>query len=163
METAPGTHAPTPADESASEGELVLDEGQALLLYDGVCGLCDRVVQFVLARDGRDSFRFAPLQGQTAHRVLARHAIDAAELDTFHLVLDVGRPTERVFSRGQGAIVTLRRLPGPWRALGAFLSLFPRALVDAGYRLVARSRYRIWGKAEACVLPSPQQRAKFFS
>lgn len=151
------------AVRSESQEELVLDEQQALMLYDGVCGLCDRVVQFVLARDHDDRFRFAPLQGPTAARVLSRHGIDAGDLDTFHLVLDVGRPTERVVSRGRGAAVTLKRLGGPWRALGVVLAVLPRPLVDLGYRMVARVRYRVWGRADQCVLPSPQQRAKFLA
>jgi predicted DCC family thiol-disulfide oxidoreductase YuxK len=151
------------AARSESQEELLLDERQALMLYDGVCGLCDRVVQFVLARDHDDRFRFAPLQGPTAARVLARHGIDAGDLDTFHLVLDVGRPTERVVSRGRGAAVTLKRLGGAWRALGVVLAVLPRPLVDLGYRMVARVRYRVWGRADQCVLPSPQQRAKFLA
>lgn len=151
------------AVRSESQEELVLDEQQALMLYDGVCGLCDRVVQFVLARDHDDRFRFAPLQGPTAARVLSRHGIDAGDLDTFHLVLDVGRPTERVVSRGRGAAVTLKRLGGAWRALGVVLAVLPRPLVDLGYRMVARVRYRVWGRADQCVLPSPQQRAKFLA
>lgn len=156
----PGLTPPLSPPEGAT-GELVLADGQALLLYDGVCGLCDRIVHFVLKRDRSDRFRFAPLQGPTAEQVLARHGIDARDLDTFHLVLDVGGPSERVVSRGQGAAVALRRLPGLWRLIGAVLAVLPRRLVDGGYRFVAERRYRIWGKADACALPSPQERAKF--
>lgn len=151
------------AQERDTHEELVLDERQALLLYDGVCGLCDRAVQFVLTRDQDDRFRFAPLQGPTAAKVLARHGIDASDLDTFHLVLDVGRPRERVVSRGRGAAVTLRRLGGGWRLLGVLLAAMPRFLVDLGYRAVAKVRYRVWGRADQCVLPSPQQRGKFLA
>lgn len=140
----------------------VLDEREALLLYDGVCGLCDNVVQFLLARDTEGRFRFAPLQGPTAERVLARHGIDASDLDTFHLVLNVGLPTERVISRGRGAAATLRHLGGSWALLGGALALLPTFLVDLGYRFVARVRYRVFGKADQCLLPSPQQRARFF-
>lgn len=163
MDTAPSSNPPGRDVAPRASDDPLLEEGQALLLYDGVCGLCDRVVQFVLARDQGDRFRFAPLQGPTAARVLARHGIDAADLDTFHLVLDVGWPTERVVSRGRGAAVALRRLPGAWRALGTLLGLIPRPLLDVGYRLVARVRYRVWGKADQCVLASPQERAKFFA
>lgn len=147
-------------DDAAAQP--VLEEEQALLLYDGVCGLCDRVVQFVLARDDDDRFRFAPLQGPTASSVLARHGIAASDLDTFHLVLDAGRSSERVASRGHGAIEVLRRLGRPWSVLGALLGVLPSFLVDFGYRLVARTRYRVFGKADQCVLPSPQQRSRFF-
>lgn len=147
--------------ETASAGP-VLDEGQALLLYDGVCGLCDRIVQFVLARDSDDGFRFAPLQGPTAAQVLGRHGIDASDLDTFHLVLEAGLPGERVLSRGRGAVEVLRRLGGGWRVLGRALGFLPSFVVDVGYRVVARTRYRVFGRADQCLLPSPQQRARFF-
>ncbi len=140
----------------------VLGEREALLLYDGVCGLCDHVVQFLLARDPGGRFRFAPLQGPTAGRVLARHGIDASDLDTFHLVLNAGLPSERVLSRGRGAVATLRHLGGAWGVLGRALGLLPAFLTDLGYRFVARVRYRVFGKADQCLLPSPQQRARFF-
>lgn len=153
---------PAAVTAEAPPAEPVLDDGQALLLYDGVCGLCDHVVQFVLARDGRDRFRFATLQGPTAGRVLGRHGIDAADLDTFHLVVDGGRPTERVLSRGEGALEVLRRLGGGWGFVGRVLGLLPTVLVNIGYRGVARVRYRVFGKADQCLIPSPQQRAKFF-
>lgn len=152
----------TASRSESAAAEPVLDGGQALLLYDGVCGLCDRVVQLVLARDARDGFRFAPLQGPTAGRVLERHGIDASDLDTFHLVLDAGLPGERVLSRGRGAVEVLRRLGGRWRVLGAALGFLPAFVTDLGYGAVARTRYRVFGKADQCLLPSPQQRARFF-
>src|SRR5690606_18980148 len=129
------------AATDAAEGDVVaagpvLEPREALLLYDGVCGLCDNVVQFLLARDPDGRFRFAPLQGPTAKRVLARHGIDASDLDTFHLVRDVGLPTERVLSRGRGASATLRHLGGGWGLLGSALAVLPTFLVDVGYRLV---------------------------
>lgn len=136
-------------------------DGGALLLYDGVCGLCDRTVQFVLARDKGDRFRFATLQGEVARARLAPHGVDPATLDTFHLVVNVGGPDERVLSRSRGAVETLRRLPGVWRALGAALAVLPTFLADLGYRLIARVRYRVFGKLDACPVPAPEHRHKF--
>lgn len=133
----------------------------AILLYDGVCGLCDRVVQFVLARDGRRRFAFATLQGETAAELLPRHGLDPAALDTFHLVLAPGTPEERVVSRGRGGAHVLRLLGGAWGLVGRVLAALPGFVVDAGYGLVARSRYRLFGKRDACRVPAPDERERF--
>jgi predicted DCC family thiol-disulfide oxidoreductase YuxK len=131
-----------------------------LLLYDGTCGLCQRSVQLVLRHDRRGRFRFAPLQGPTATDVLHRHGLDPADLDTVVAVEDPGGPGERVRVRGRAVVYVLRALGGGFR-LAALLGFLPTPLLDAAYRLVARRRYRWFGRADACALPSPEQRARF--
>jgi predicted DCC family thiol-disulfide oxidoreductase YuxK len=133
----------------------------AILLYDGICGLCDRVVQFVLPRDKKRRIRFATLQGETAASVLPRHGQDPAALDTFHLVLSPGTPNERVLSRGRGGARVLRLLGGAWGVVGLALAVVPTFLLDFGYGLVAKSRYRVFGKLDACRLPAPDERERF--
>ena len=135
-------------------------EDGPILLYDGVCGLCNRSVQFVLTRDRRGLFRFAPLQGSFAAGVLARHGKDPARLDTVYVVLDAGRPTERLLSKARAALFVLKTLGGVWGASRAF-GILPDFLLNAGYDLVARSRYRLFGKLDACLLPDPATRARF--
>jgi predicted DCC family thiol-disulfide oxidoreductase YuxK len=132
-----------------------------ILLYDGVCGLCNRLVQFVLKRDHRDRFRFASLQSEFARRILARHGANPGDLDTFYLVLDYGQPADRLASRSDAVIGVLQVLGGIWSGCGSVLRMFPKWLRDWGYNRVARSRYHIFGKYDACPLPEDKHRHKF--
>jgi predicted DCC family thiol-disulfide oxidoreductase YuxK len=134
----------------------------ALLLFDGRCGLCDRLVRFVLRRDRRDRFVFAPLQSRLAAEVLARHGRDARALDTFCLVLDRGGPSERVLVRSRAALAVARLLGAPWRAL-CVLGVLPTSWLDALYDFVARRRRRWFGTVDGCHVPSPRDRAKFLA
>jgi predicted DCC family thiol-disulfide oxidoreductase YuxK len=132
-----------------------------ILLYDGVCGLCSRLVQFVLKRDRRNQFRFAPLQGGFAARALARHGKDPADLDTVYVVVSPEQPDEQLLPRSQAIIYILRRLRRAWPLLAFLGRILPRSLADWLYGQVARRRYRIFGKYDACPLPSSETRARF--
>jgi predicted DCC family thiol-disulfide oxidoreductase YuxK len=131
-----------------------------LVLYDGVCGLCNRMVQFVLERDVHDRFRFAPLQGSIARTLLTRHGRDPGALDTVVLVLDYGGPRERILCKARAGLTILQRLGGVW-SLSAPLQLLPSTLLDGGYDFVARHRYGWFGKHDACPVPEPRHRSKF--
>jgi predicted DCC family thiol-disulfide oxidoreductase YuxK len=131
-----------------------------IILYDGVCGLCNRLNRFVLARDRAGRFRFAALQGPVAAEILARHGRDPRDLDTLYLVLDPGRPRERLLQKSDAALWILRELGGTWRLTGA-LRIVPLAIRDLGYDLVARTRYRVFGRYDACPVPDPRHRARF--
>src|SRR5687768_6060513 len=131
-----------------------------IVLYDGVCGLCSHLTQFLLKRDSDDRFRFASLQSQFAADLLARHGADSRDLDTFYVVIDHGRPSERVLARSDGIIYMLTQLGGVWSLAGA-AKILPKGLRDGMYRLVARNRYRIFGKHESCMMPDPLHRHKF--
>ena len=132
-----------------------------VILFDGVCGLCNRVVRFVLRRDPDGAFRFAPLQGEFAAAALARPRPDAPALSTVVVVVSPGAPEERLLTRSRAALHVMRRLGGGWRCLSAVLSVFPSALLDVAYRAVARVRYRIFGRFDACPVPAPEHRARF--
>ena len=132
-----------------------------ILLYDGVCGLCNRSVQFVLEHDRKDRFRFAALQSEFAANVLARHGIQTLDLDTVYLVTNYGEPTESVANRSDAAIKVFRELGGFWSAATALLRLMPRFLRNWFYNRIAGSRYRLFGKYDACPLPDPKDRHKF--
>jgi predicted DCC family thiol-disulfide oxidoreductase YuxK len=132
-----------------------------VLLYDGVCGLCNRLVQFTLRHDHRGTFRFASLQGLTAGRILQRQGQSPADLDTFYVVTDFDQPGEHLRARSDAALFVLRELGGGWRTLATIGGVLPRFLRDAAYNLVARSRYRVFGKFEVCPLPDPNDRHKF--
>jgi predicted DCC family thiol-disulfide oxidoreductase YuxK len=131
-----------------------------IILYDGVCGLCHRLNRFVLARDHAGRFRFAALQSELARDILSRHGRDPRDLDTLYLVLGHGRPDERLLTKSDAALWILRALGGPWRA-ARILRLVPRGMRDLGYDLVARTRYRLFGRYDACPLPDPRHRARF--
>jgi len=132
-----------------------------IILYDGVCGLCNRLNQFVLGRDPEDIFRFASLQSPLAAHILSRHHADPQDLDTVYVVVSHELPHEHLLARSDAIIFVLKQLGGIWMFLGSFLQLLPRVLRDAAYRLVARNRYRIFGRFETCMLPSPQMRDRF--
>lgn len=132
-----------------------------IILYDGVCGLCNRFVQFVLKRDCKDQFRFAALQTNFARAILERHGLNPDLLDTVYLVLDYGQPSERLLSRNDAATAVLKELGSFWRFSGKLLDLLPQKFRDWRYALVARNRYRFFGKHEACPLPNEKDRHKF--
>jgi len=135
-------------------------EPKAVVLYDGVCGLCNRLNQFLLNRDRFDRLRFASLQSSFAEAILQRHGLDSSDLDTVYVVIDEGKPNERVLARSDAILYVVTLLGGVWRL--AFLGkLLPRVLRDAFYRIVATNRYRVFGKSESCMLPEPQHRRKF--
>jgi predicted DCC family thiol-disulfide oxidoreductase YuxK len=132
-----------------------------IVLYDGVCALCNRFVTFVLARDRAGTFRFASLQSDLARTTLMRHGRNAGEVTTLVLVLDAGLPTERLLDQSSAALQVLKQLPGGWRGLGRVMTLAPAPLRDVVYDLVARTRYRTFGKYDVCPLPSPAVRDRF--
>jgi len=132
-----------------------------IILYDGVCGLCNRLVQFVLRHDSRDRFRFAALQSDFANRVLRQHGATPEDLDTVYVVLDHALPGERLASRSDAAVVVLNELGLGWGLLARALRVFPRWLRNWAYNLVARNRYRIFGKHDSCPIPSEKDCRKF--
>ena len=137
-----------------------------IILYDGVCGLCNRLNQFVLRRDREGIFRFASLQSPLAARILACHGSNPQDLDTVYVVLNhdltkQAQSDERLLPRSEAVIFVLKRLGGIWKVLGLFVELLPRLLRDWGYRVVARNRYRVFGRFETCMLPSARDRSKF--
>ncbi|MEX0704059.1 MAG: DCC1-like thiol-disulfide oxidoreductase family protein [Planctomycetales bacterium] len=122
-----------------------------IVFFDGVCGLCDRAVNSIMAADRRGVFRFAPLQGETAARLLDRK--DAEALSTLVLLDERG-----TWRRSSAVVRILRRLGGARRLIGALLWLVPKPLRDLGYRAVAWQRYRLFGKRDACRMPKPEER-----
>ena len=104
-------------------------EPNPMILYDGVCGLCNRLNRFTLQRDKMGIFRFAALQSDLARVLLQRQGADPVDLDTFYVALDTNTPQERLLARSQAALYVLRTLGGPWRLLTVF-GLLPTFLLD---------------------------------
>jgi len=136
-------------------------QGRSILLYDGLCPLCNSFVRFLLRQDRRQIFSFAPLQGALAQTILARHNIDTSALNTVVLVLSAQTPQESLLFRSDAATEVLLRLGGAWALWARLLLKLPRGLREAGYRLVARWRYRIFGQYATCPLPAPKDAARF--
>jgi predicted DCC family thiol-disulfide oxidoreductase YuxK len=131
-------------------------EGRHVLFYDGVCGLCNRLVRFLSRRDRRDVFRFASLQSAFAAERLGALGRDPRDLDTVYLLTADGA----LLSRARAILFAAGELGGIWRVARIF-AVLPGFLLNAVYRLVARTRYRLFGKHESCPLPSPEDKAKF--
>ncbi len=126
-----------------------------VILYDGTCGLCHKSVQWLLRHERDHELQFAPLQGETAAALRARHPEIPTELESVVLV-----DGDRVRLRSKAFLYTSKHLKAPWRWGYAF-RWFPAFLLDLGYRVIARVRYRIWGRADMCDVPAPDQRARF--
>ena len=131
-----------------------------IVLYDGVCGLCNRLNQFLLKRDNHDRLRFASLQSDLARKILERHGADPTDLDTVYVVEDYESPSERLFERSNAILRALEALGGIWK-LSAVGKILPRPIRDLFYRFVATNRYKVFGKSEMCIMPDPKYRDKF--
>jgi predicted DCC family thiol-disulfide oxidoreductase YuxK len=139
-----------------------LEPARPVLLFDGECGLCNRVVRLLLRLDRRGRLRFAPLQGPAAQEFLRAHGLPVKDFSTLVFVPDWILRAEKTFLlRTDGAIAALRACGGAGRWFAAMLAIVPRRLRDAGYKFVARTRYKIFGPWKACPLPRPEWAARF--
>lgn len=127
----------------------------SIILFDGVCNLCNASVLFVIDRDPQGRFSFAPLQGERGRELLAGHGRPADRLDTIMLLED-----GRLYERSGAALRIARRLSGLWPLLTVFL-VVPAPLRDAVYSFIARRRYRWFGRTDQCRIPTPDLRDRF--
>jgi predicted DCC family thiol-disulfide oxidoreductase YuxK len=132
-----------------------------VVFYDGVCGLCNRLNQFLLRRDGHARLRFAALQSPVAKALLAAHGRDPSDLDTVYVIADWRSSSERVLARSQAVLHALSQLGGAWRTLARIANLVPRPVADVVYRAVARRRYGLFGQYDRCQIPPPEWRERF--
>ena len=126
-----------------------------LILFDGVCNLCNRFVQFVIERDPGATFQFGALQSPAARRILQRHDAPDPLPDTIVFVAD-----GRVSTRSSAVLRIARGLRFPWPLAYALIAV-PRPLRDAIYSLVARHRYRWFGQRDQCMVATPALRSRF--
>lgn len=124
-------------------------DDRPLFIFDGVCVLCSSGVRWLLRRDPAGCFRFATAQSPLGRAIYAHYSI---EMDETYLLLDEGR----VYVKSDGYLRVAAILGGVWRFLGAIARLIPRALRDAAYDVIARHRYRWFGKTEYCALIPPE-------
>lgn len=143
-----------PATPTASAAAPVAEPGP-VVLYDGVCGLCSRSVRWILRHERDHVLVFAPLQGPTAAALRATYPAIPRSLES--VVYITGG---RAHLRSKAFLHLAAHLRAPWRWVHAMRWL-PGVVLDLGYRLIARVRYRVWGKTATCELPAPEARARF--
>ncbi len=128
-----------------------------VLLFDGVCNLCNGYVQWLIRHDPKGVFRYASLQSDAGRTLLAQAGLPTDQMDTV-VLLDQGR----TYTRADVALRITGQLGGLWPLLGV-LRMVPRPLRNAIYDWVARNRYRWFGKRESCMMPTPELKSRFLS
>jgi len=126
-----------------------------IVLFDGVCKFCNASVNFIIDHDPAGRIRFAALQSEAGQALLRKFRLDTSEFDTLILV-----EGERFWARSTAALRVAGHLGGPWRYLSALL-LMPAFLRDPLYDVLARNRFRWFGRLDACRVPTPEVRARF--
>jgi predicted DCC family thiol-disulfide oxidoreductase YuxK len=129
------------------------DSNDAIIFFDGVCGLCNGFVDFILQIDSKKIFKFSPLQSEYAQKNLPQEYTQS--LDSVVVVID-----GKILKKGEAVMAVFNRLGGAWKIL-ALTGMLPKSLMDSGYDLVASNRYKLFGKKETCRIPTPDERARF--
>ncbi len=127
----------------------------AILLFDGVCNFCNGSVNFIIDHDKAAYFKFAPLQSEIGRKLLDQYKIDKLNTDSVILIED-----EKAYTHSTAVLRIARNLDGFWKYFYAFI-IVPRSVRDFFYKLFAKYRYRLFGKQEACMLPTAEVRARF--
>lgn len=144
-----------PTAESDRLADLPPTDEHPILLFDGVCDLCDSLVQFTIPRDSDATFRFASLQSPVGQALLAAHDLPTTDFDTIVLIED-----GTVYAKSEAALRACRHLDGFYPLL-RFLLAVPRPVRDRAYDVVAANRYDWFGKKESCLLPADGVRERF--
>ena len=134
---------------------IATSHSHPILLFDGVCNLCNGFVQFVIKRDPNGQFRFAALQSAIGQGLLAAVDLPADQLNTVVLI-----ENGKAYTHSDVGLRMFRRMGGLWPLLYS-LTIFPKALRTPVYNWIARNRYRWFGKQESCMMPTPDLQARF--
>lgn len=125
-----------------------------IVLFDGFCNLCDETVQFIIRHDPKENFQFASLQSDIGQELMKNFQVPN---DVNSVILIKG---ERFYTQSSAALHICRGLEGPWKCF-ALLWIIPRPIRDIFYRIVAKNRYRWFGKKQACMMPTPEIKKRF--
>jgi len=128
---------------------------QSIVLFDGVCNLCNRAVQFIIKRDKKKQFLFASLQGKAGNKLLQKFDLPANLFNSFILV-----EGDKVYTRSTAALRVAKKLSGGWKLLYG-LMIVPGFIRNAVYNLIAKNRYKWFGKREECMIPTPELKERF--
>jgi predicted DCC family thiol-disulfide oxidoreductase YuxK len=132
-----------------------MDQKQQIILFDGVCNLCNGFVQFVINHDPTAKFKFASLQSEAAEKLIEGFQLPPSRPDSIMLIQN-----KQLYLESTAALRILRQLTGIWPVLYAGM-LLPAFVRDAVYKIIARNRYRWFGRQESCMLPSPSLKSRF--
>ena len=128
---------------------------QSIVLFDGVCNLCNRAVQFIIKRDKKKQFLFASLQGKAGNKLLQKFDLPANLFNSFVLV-----EGDKVYTRSTAALRVAKKLSGGWKLLYG-LMIVPGFIRNAVYNLIAKNRYKWFGKRDECMIPTPESKERF--
>ena len=130
-------------------------DSKIVVLFDGVCNLCNGAVQYLIRRDRKNVFRFASLQSEPARALLQGYQFSSGQFDSIIVV-----KSGRVYERSDAVMILASALGFPWKVMVAG-KVLPRLVRDGLYNLIARNRYRIFGRRESCMIPDPALKDKF--
>lgn len=133
-----------------------LPDNKKIILFDGVCNLCNNAVNFIIERDKKDVFRFASLQSEIGKKLSSERGIDSEEMDSMLLI----EPGVAYYQRSTAALEISKDLSGGYSLL-KHLSFLPEGFRDSIYNLIAQNRYKLFGKKESCMIPTAELKAKF--
>ncbi len=133
-----------------------MESGKKIILFDGVCNLCNGFVQFVIKRDKQDIFRYASLQSEVGQQLISERGIDTKNIDSVVLI----EPGIAYYIKSDAALQIGTNLKG-YSTISKLLNLIPRGLRNIIYDLIARYRYTWFGKKDQCMVPTPESKAKF--
>ena len=128
-----------------------------IVLFDGVCNLCNSAVQFIIRHDKKNTFMFTSLQSDTGKKLLAQYDLPLNELNSFILI-----ENNKAYTISSGALRVIKKLKGLWPLLYGFM-IVPKFIRDGVYNWVGRNRYKWFGKQEACMIPTPGLKARFLN
>ena len=134
--------------------ELPIDK--KIILFDGVCNLCDSSVQFVIKHDKKDIFRFVPLQSELGQKIISHLGVSGLNIDSTILY----EPGKGYYYKAEVAFRILKELNGLYRCLLVF-SIFPKSVLNYIYDYIAKNRYKWFGQKESCMIPTPELQSKF--
>ena len=133
----------------------VTEINKPIVFFDGVCNLCNSSIQFIIKRDKSDTFKFASLQSEAARKLLPNELIESENLQSLVLLQD-----KKIQTQSTAALNISRKLSGIWPVLYAFI-IIPGFIRDACYDIIARNRYKWFGKQDQCMIPTPEMKDKF--
>ncbi|QLG46973.1 thiol-disulfide oxidoreductase DCC family protein [Costertonia aggregata] len=133
-----------------------MEDDKKIVLFDGVCNLCNASIQFVIKRDTNDVFRYAALQSEVGQKLVSERGLDTSQIDSIILI----EPGVAYYTKSDAALEIGKHLRG-YRTLSSLLKLIPSGFRNIIYDFVARNRYKWYGKQDDCMIPTPELQAKF--
>lgn len=137
---------------------IQLPENKKIVLFDGICNLCESSVQFIIKHDRKDIFRFVALQSEIGHEILKTIGLDKHKIDSIVLY----EPGTAYYYKSQAALKIAKNLSG-WIAFVGIFTFIPTSFSDIIYDYIAKNRYNWYGKKESCMIPTTELKAKFLT